>query len=269
VERNDDEPPGIAFAGYQQAGADESARGNRAWWDAAAQDYQSEHGEFLGRSRFVWGPEGFDEADARLLGALEGKDVLEVGSGAGACARWVAEQGGRVVATDLSSGMLAAGRPWGRVPAIQADARGLPFADGSFDLAFSAYGAVPFVADAERVMAEVARVLRPAGRWVFSISHPVRWAFPDDPSENGLTVTRSYFDRTPYVESAQDGQVLYAEHHRTLGDRIAEIIGAGLVLERLVEPEWPVENQQVWGGWSPLRGRLIPGTAIFVTRRPA
>src|SRR4051794_8258554 len=49
----DDERPGIAVAGYQLADADESARGNRAWWDAAAQDYQSEHGEFLGRSRFV------------------------------------------------------------------------------------------------------------------------------------------------------------------------------------------------------------------------
>jgi hypothetical protein len=32
----------------------------------------------------------------------------------------------------------------------------------------------------------------------------------------------------------------------------------------LVEPEWPVWNQQEWGGWSPLRGRLLPGTAIFV-----
>ncbi len=37
-----------------------------------------------------------------------------------------------------------------------------------------------------RVMREVARVLRPGGRWVFSVTHPVRWAFPDDPGPAGL-----------------------------------------------------------------------------------
>ena len=42
---------------------------------------------------------------------------------------------------------------------------------------------------------------------------------------------------------------------------------AGLVLVDLVEPEWPARNDQVWGGWSPTRGALFPGTAIFVTVR--
>jgi hypothetical protein len=60
---------------------------------------------------------------------------------------------------------------------------------------------------------------------------------------------------------------VYVEHHRTLGDRVRELSAAGFVLVDLVEPEWPVDNHQVWGGWSPLRGRLVPGTAIFVCRR--
>jgi SAM-dependent methyltransferase len=258
----------LSAAGYRRAGAEESVRGNRTWWDAAADGYHAEHGDFLGRSRFVWGPEGLDESDARLLGDVRHRDVLEVGAGAGACAQWVVAQGGRAVASDLSRGMLRNGRPFGAVNPVQADARALPFADAAFDLAFSAYGALPFVADPERVHAEVARVLRPGGRWVFSVSHPLRWAFPDDPSEQGLVVRRSYFDTTPYVESGDDGDVAYAEHHRPLGARIAEITGAGLVLDRLVGPEWPDGNDQVWGGWSPLRGRLIPGTAIFVTHKP-
>lgn len=258
----------LSAAGYRKAGAEESVRGNRHWWDGAADGYHAEHGDFLGRSRVVWGPEGLDEADAGLLGDVAGLDVLEVGAGSGSCSRWVASRGGRAVASDLSGGMLRTGRPFGPVSPVQADARALPFADGSFDLAFSAYGALPFVADPERVHAEVARVLRPGGRWVFSVSHPIRWAFPDDPSERGLTVRRSYWDTTPYVELDEDGQVQYAEHHRTLGQRIAEITGAGLVLDRLVEPTWPEGHTQVWGGWSPLRGRLIPGTAIFLTHRP-
>ncbi|HET8769211.1 MAG TPA: SAM-dependent methyltransferase, partial [Pedococcus sp.] len=31
--------------------------------------------------------------------------------------------------------------------------------------------------------------------------------------------------------------------------------------------EWPERNTQTWGGWSPTRGRLFPGTAIFVCVR--
>ena len=150
---------------------------------------------------------------------------------------------------------------------MQAGAERLPFADGVFDLACSAFGAVPFVAEPDRVMREVARVLRPGGRWVFAVNHPMRWMFSDDPGPDGLVVTQPYFDRTPYVEVDATGAATYVEHHRTLGDRIRDLVAAGLVLDDLVEPEWPDGRQTVWGQWSPLRGGLFPGTAIFVCHR--
>ena len=118
------------------------------------------------------------------------------------------------------------------VPLVQAGAERLPFRRGSFDLACSAFGAVPFVADPGRVMAEVARVLRPGGRWVFAVNHPMRWVFSDDPGPDGLTVRQSYFDRTPYLEVDDAGAATYVEHHRTVGDRIRDIVAAGLVLDR-------------------------------------
>jgi SAM-dependent methyltransferase len=252
----------------------ETRHANRCWWDAEADPYYAEHGSFLGDDRFVWGPEGLDEADVHLLGDVSGRRVLEVGAGAAQCSRWLQAQGALVVATDVSSGMLRrareidAGRPRA-VSVAQADAMHLPFADASFDVACSAYGAVPFVADSAQVMREVARVLVPGGRWTFSVTHPLRWALPDDPGEAGLVVRTSYFDRTPYVEEGDEGRAVYVEHHRTIGDRVREIRAAGLLLDDLLEPEWPEEHHQVWGGWSPLRGRLVPGTAVFVCRRPA
>ena len=273
-------PGELAAAGYSDAGAAESVRANRRWWDHEAAGYLAEHGALLGDDDFVWGPEGLREADAELLGDVAGVDVLEVGCGAAQCSRWLAARGARAVGLDLSAGMLLQARRLSasrasrvRTPAssgapalVQADARRLPFADASFDLACSAYGAVPFVADPDQIMREVARVLRPGGRWVFSVTHPIRWAFPDDPGRAGLTVARSYFDRTPYVEQDADGTVLYAEHHRTLSDRVADLVDAGFVLERLVEPEWPAGAGHVWGGWSRLRGRLLPGTLILAAR---
>jgi ubiquinone/menaquinone biosynthesis C-methylase UbiE len=256
--------------------AAESARANRRWWDADADNYHREHGSFLGISDFVWCPEGLREEQARLLGpggSLAGRRVLEVGAGSAMCSRWLAGQGARPVAFDVSAGMLAhavnAGVQTSTVlPLVQADAQCLPFRARSFDLAFSAFGAIPFVADSAAVMAEVARVLRPGGRWVFAVSHPIRWAFPDSPGPEGLTATMSYFDRKAYVEFDEAGQATYVEQHRTLGDRVRELVGAGFRLLDLIEPEWPEGLTEEWGQWSPLRGRLLPGTAIFVTELP-
>jgi SAM-dependent methyltransferase len=250
----------------------ESQAASRTWWDADADSYQAEHGEFLGDADFVWCPENLREEDAKLLGDVAGRRILEVGCGWAPCARWLARRGASVVGLDLSAGMLrharmAAARTGLAVPLVQAGAERLPFADGSFDIACSAFGAVPFVADSAAVMREVARVLRPGGRWVFAVTHPMRWIFSDDPGPLGLHVVQPYFDRTPYVEVDGNGRATYVEHHRTIGDRVREIVAAGLVLADIVEPEWPDGHARVWGQWSPLRGALFPGTAVFCCRK--
>ena len=264
----------MSEAARRPVGDHETRAANRSWWDGEADDYYAAHGAVLGDAAFVWGPEGWTEEELDLLAVRDGMTVLEIGAGAAQCSRWLAgAHDVRVVATDLSMGMLRRGRALDAssggspLPYLQVDGTVLPFADASLDRVFTAYGVVPFVADSGAVLAEAARVLRPGGRFVFSTSHPVRWAFPDDPGPNGLTATTSYFDRTPYVES-EAGVVTYAEHHRTMGDLVRQVHAAGLVLSDLVEPEWPSRNEATWGGWSPLRGRLLPGTAILVCDRP-
>ncbi|MDO8151454.1 class I SAM-dependent methyltransferase [Isoptericola sp. b408] len=255
--------------GYRPTDDDGTAA--RRWWDAHAEEYLGDHGDFLGDAGFRWGPEGLTEGEATLLGPPAGSRVLEVGAGAAHCSRWLAARGADVVATDVAPAMLEAAARISRrsgtpVPLVEADARDLPFADGTFDVVFTSFGAIPFVPDAHRVHAEAARVLRAGGRWVFSVTHPVRWAFPDDPTLAGLTAHRSYFDRRPYVET-DGGHVVYVEYHRTLGDHVRDVAAAGLRLRDVVEPEWPAWNTASWGGWGPERGHYLPGTAVFVTTK--
>jgi len=261
--------PAAGGVARRPAGAAESARANRRWWDAAAPAYLAEHGTDLGDVDFLWCPEGLREADASLLGDVAGRRVLEIGCGSAPCARWLRAAGAGVVALDLSAGMLARAAELNRstglaVPLIQAEAAALPLADGSMDLACSAFGGLPFVADVGAVFAEVARVLRPGGRFVASVNHPLRWPFPDSPDPEDLRVVSSYFDRTPYVETDDDGRTLYVEHHRTVGDWVRAVVGSGLVLTDLLEPEWTPGRTQDWGQWSPERGALVPGTLIII-----
>ena len=68
------------------------------------------------------------------------------------------------------------------------------------------YGAGEAVVDdSAAAMREVYRVLRPGGRWVFLVTHPMRWLFLDDPGEDGLVAVHSYFDRRAYVEQDEHG----------------------------------------------------------------
>jgi SAM-dependent methyltransferase len=265
--------PGTSQVLRRPAGAAETRDAQRRFWDWYSPAYQEEHARDLGEVSFVWCPERVLEDETHLLGDVAGRDVIEVGCGAAQCSRWVSERGGRPVGLDLSRSQLTAAQRMAAssgisVPLVQADAVRLPFRDESFDIAFAAHGAVGFVEDSAGLTREVARVLRPGGRWVFAVTHPFRWCFPDDDSGDGLVISQSYFDRRAYVEETDTGEPTYVEPHRTLGDRIAETVAAGLRIVALHEPEWPADHVSTYEQWGARRGRLLPGTSIWLTEKP-
>ena len=106
---------------------------------------------------------------ARTLGLPRGADVLDVCCGTGDQALALTRRGYRVTAADFCLPMLTLaqdkyGRRHGDVPAgLAGDAMRLPFAGGRFDGVTVAFG-LRNVADLEAALAELARVLRPAGR---------------------------------------------------------------------------------------------------------
>lgn len=108
---------------------------------------------------------------------VEAALIVDLGSATGASARKLGSTFRRstVVPVDLSRRMLekaASHSSWfSRVPAVQADAASLPFADRSIDLVFSNL-LLPWIRDREPVFAEVARVLKPNGLFAFSTLGP-------------------------------------------------------------------------------------------------
>jgi ubiquinone/menaquinone biosynthesis C-methylase UbiE len=115
-------------------------------------------------------------AAVRAAGAPEGGEVLDVACGFGRHAVPLARAGYRVTGVDRSETLLAEARRRagdGGPELVQADYRDLPLADASFDAALNLYTSLGYLGDEEdtRVLAEIARVLRPGGRLVIETMH--------------------------------------------------------------------------------------------------
>lgn len=122
----------------------------------------------------------FDRLELR-----SGTRVLDIGCGNGRHAFEALRRGAAVTATDLDrtaltevermgEAMALAGevRPGARLSTVRADARGLPFADGSFDVVIAAE-VLEHIEEDRAAIAELCRVLRPGG--LLAVTVPRWW----------------------------------------------------------------------------------------------
>jgi ubiquinone/menaquinone biosynthesis C-methylase UbiE len=108
---------------------------------------------------------------------VEAETVLDLGAATGSTTRQLRHRFGgvRIVSLDLSHNMLRLARRkrrwFSRTAFVQADAEKLPFRDASFDVVFSNL-LLPWLSDPANALAEVARVLRKDGVFVFATLGP-------------------------------------------------------------------------------------------------
>lgn len=107
---------------------------------------------------------GLDEFDGLLqaVAAVRPHRVLDAGSGHGDYAAVIAAP--EIVCVDQSEAAVQAARERG-LKAHRADIADLPFGDGEFDVVMCNH-TLYHLSDRDRGIAEMARVLRPGGRWV-------------------------------------------------------------------------------------------------------
>ena len=108
-----------------------------------------------------------------LLDPHAGESLLDIGSGIGGPARWIATQYGcTVTGVDMTAAFCEAARVLNvacevadQVRIVDGTALALPFPDASFDRAY-AHGVLTSIADKVGVYREACRVLKPGGRLV-------------------------------------------------------------------------------------------------------
>jgi len=145
---------------------------------------------------------------AAQVASSEPRAVLEIAAGTGALTRALVAElppGTRLVATDLNQPMIDQAMRHGHCDGVewrQADALALPFASESFDAVACQFG-VMFFPDKIKAYGEAKRMLKPGGRFVFSVwdriarndfadvvTRALAGMFPDDPP--------SFLARTPH-----------------------------------------------------------------------
>jgi ubiquinone/menaquinone biosynthesis C-methylase UbiE len=131
-----------------------------------------EPGDDLGQQSFVT-PAYFDRF-AGMIGMGPGSDVLDVGSGTGGPALYLAERTGcrmtglevNSVGVEIAHRMAAEAALGDRVRFVEADGMDMPFPDASFDIVIS-MNVMNVFEDKVGLFREVRRVLRPGGTWAF------------------------------------------------------------------------------------------------------
>jgi len=244
---------------------------------------------FKARQRQVWSvgdygamAEQYQLSADRLVQRLEigaGMRVLDIATGTGNAAIAAAITGAEVVGIDLTPELFDEAH-WradelGLAIAWQeGDAEALPYPDGWFDRAVSAFG-IMFAPDPHAAARELVRVLRPGGRFgmanwslrgpvlaVFeavaggqvalpaSAAHPMPWGEPQ--------AVRTFFDDLGVeLEFAHD-HVSWVFADADDGVRwLEEVSGAVIAAKAVLEPR---------GEWAPVRARLVD--AVTQLTRP-
>lgn len=242
-------------------------------WNRASATYLARRGDDV--QQVSYGNLAPDEGELSLLGpapnSMRGRRVLDVGCGGGQNAVACALNGAAVVGVDLSRAQLASAEAlakahgvhvvWQHGDGANVDVRRF----APFDLVLATQ-VLSYVDDPVAALRYWHGLLRPGGKLVVSVDHPVHSCFYDaEGDELSPFPVRRYDDVEPLLWYFEADMPMRS-HHQTVGGWIEWILGAGFALQRVVEAMAPDALQdELWPEDSPLAPlRNIPHTVIFV-----
>ncbi len=171
--------------------------------------------------------------------------VLDLGTGEGQIARALQRRGVEVIGVDPFPDQIRVAVQRGGGPAYGVGAaRAIPVASGSVD-AVVACLVFEHIDDVDEAIAEVSRVLRPGGRFLFLLNHPLlqtpNSGWIDD---QVLDPPEQYWRLGEYLKEAvtveEVGKDIFVKFiHRPLSRYLNSLTAAGLVLCRMDEPAPP------------------------------
>jgi ubiquinone/menaquinone biosynthesis C-methylase UbiE len=206
---------------------------------ATYNDVAGEYDEWVGAGAAL-----DDPTFTELTGDVAGQEVCVVACGQGREARYLATQGAVVTGVDLSEKLLEKARLHDStgISYRHGDAHTLEgLEDDSFD-GVVCYMALMDIPNLDEALHSMARVLRPGGWFVVSITHPcfktpAAGELVDHVDQSVRRTVGKYF-----VEGYWDGPGAHQNalpvgaYHRTLSTYVNTLTAAGLTIDQLREP---------------------------------
>lgn len=201
-------------------------------YDAFAESYARENETGLFNAHYA------RPAMLDLAGDVTGRSILDAGCGAGPLAAALRDRGAQVTGFDSSPAMVALAQKrlgMGSRVLVADLAKPLPFRTGEFDDVVASL-VLHYFEDWSGPLAELRRVMKPGGRLILSVNHPVirPVAYPDE----------DYFVISPYTEDYTfDGQTTYLTFwHRPLYAMTDAFTQAGFAISVISEPPFSPET---------------------------
>ena len=222
---------------------EDAARNREVWTRSNAQYTDLKAREAWTAEEITWGVWGVPESELRVLPALEGKEVVELGCGTAYLSALLARRGASPVGVDITPAQLETARRMQaelgvEFPLVEADAAETGLPDASFDLVVSEYGASIWV-DPYRWIPEGARLLRPGGELVFLRNSTLAILCAPDVGQTQERLMRPQFGMHRFEWPEEDG----VEFHIAHGDMIRLLRANGFELLDLVEIQAPPDAQ--------------------------
>ncbi len=194
-----------------------------------------------------------------LQAGVAGKSVVQAGCNNGIDLISAKGMGaGRCLGIDQAESFLAQAREIAGAAGVTGDVHFMagdiyalpPDLAGSFDIALTTIGVVPWMPDLRGFFAAVAALVKPGGWWVMEETHPVVFMYDEDPAGGPSRLTYSYFRTKP--ERWDDGldyfgnqryaaKPCYSFMHKT-SDIVNAGLAAGLTLQRMEETDHDISN---------------------------
>ncbi len=200
-------------------------------------------------NRSVYGLAGAGEWPAlcRILPALTGKRVLDLGCGFGWHCQYAIEQGAEsVTGIDISESMLRRAKELTdpRIVYYRTSIEEADFPGQSFDVILSSL-AFHYVEDFGAVAEKLSRWLIPGGYVVFTVEHPVFTASGSQDWHYGGDGSIMHFPVDRYFEEGRRDTVFLGEqvtkYHRTLTTYLGCLLQEVFTITGIVEPTPPEE----------------------------
>lgn len=173
------------------------------------------------------------------VGDLRGKRVLELASGTGHLAEAATARGATVVGVDVAENMVALARE--RAPDGEfrvADAEVLPFEDASFDAVICCFGLL-HMAHPEKAISEAARVLKPNGRFSYTV-----WQSPDKGGEFMGLILQAYQTHANMELDLPPAPPMFLMADAAARNPVLSAAGFSHLSENDVDIVWPIDDAE-------------------------